>query len=358
MAKGKLNRTLVAVLGLSFLAGCNSVVLRPAGDVATQQRDLLVFATALILVIIVPLIAAVLIFVWRYRASGNGPYDPETKDSARLTALVWSGPLVIIVVLAITTWFSTHRLDPYRPLDRIGPGRHLAASDKPMVVQVIALDWKWLFIYPEHGIAVVNEVAAPVDVPIRFEITASSVMNSFFVPALAGQIYAMPGMETRLNAVFNRPGSYEGFSANYSGAGFSKMRFKALGLDRAEFQAWIDRVKAGTSRLDSAGYLALSKPSEAEPVRYYAAVDEALYPAILNMCVGDPGACSVRTMHHARAGHADVVPATIARSDADRRRSQSAAAIAAEIGNAPICRASPERDAMNDVDRIRLNTGL
>ena len=135
---------------------------------------------------------------------------------------------------------------------------------------MVALDWKWLFIYPEHGIATVNELAAPVDVPISFKITSSSVMNSFFIPALAGQIYAMPGMETKLHAVINEPGAFEGFSANYSGAGFSDMRFKFHGLSPADFDAWVQKAKASSDKLDRPGYLELEKPSERVPVRRYA----------------------------------------------------------------------------------------
>ena len=149
----------------------------------------------------------------------------------------------------------------------------------------MALDWKWLFIYPEQGIAVVNEVAAPVDVPIQFKITASAVMNSFFVPALAGQIYAMPGMQTQLHAVINKPGDYEGFSANYSGAGFSGMHFKFRGLSPGEFQRWVQSARSAGQELNSEGYLALEKPSEREPVRRYSTVATGLYDQIVSMCV-------------------------------------------------------------------------
>jgi cytochrome o ubiquinol oxidase subunit 2 len=154
-----------------------------------------------------------------------------------------------------------------------------------LTIEVVALDWKWLFIYPEAGIAVVNEVAAPVDVPINFKITASSVMNSFFVPALAGQIYAMPGMQTQLNAVMNQPGEYQGFSANYSGAGFSGMRFEFRGLSASEFEQWVQSAKGAGQDLSKSRYLQLAQPSEREPVRRYSTVDAGLYDAILNQCV-------------------------------------------------------------------------
>jgi cytochrome o ubiquinol oxidase subunit 2 len=157
-----------------------------------------------------------------------------------------------------------------------------------MVVEVVALDWKWLFIYPEYGVAAVNELAAPVDRPIRFKITATSVMNSFYIPALAGQIYAMPGMETKLHAVINKPGKYEGFSANYSGAGFSGMRFAFHGVDQAGFDAWIAKAKASQDKLGRDVYLELEKPSEKVPVKLYNSVDADLYKLILNQCA-QPG---------------------------------------------------------------------
>lgn len=300
MRQGKLNAWLGAAAGISLLTGCSPVVLAPAGDIAAQQRDLLFFATALILVIVIPLILNVLFFAWRYRASGSGTYDPITHDSTRLTALVWSGPLVIITVLAATTWISTHRLDPYRPLARIGPDQPIAAGVKPLVVQVVALDWKWLFIYPDYGVASVNEMTVPLNVPVEFDITSSTVMNSFFIPAMAGQIYAMPGMQTKLNGVFNQPGSFDGFSANYSGAGFSRMRFGAHSVNKADFDAWLGRAKSGDA-LDATSYLALSKPSEADPVRYFGRVDGGLYASILNMCVGDPSSCQTQPMNHMSA---------------------------------------------------------
>lgn len=166
---------------------------------------------------------------------------------------------------------------------------------KPLVVEVVALDWKWLFLYPEQGIATVNEVAAPVDVPIQFRITASSVMNSFYIPALAGQIYAMPGMETKLHAVMNKAGTYEGISANYSGAGFSGMRFKFHGMSRADFDRWVQKNKAEGQALSREGYMQLERPSEREPVRRYASVAPGLYDAIVNRCV-EPGKMCMKHM--------------------------------------------------------------
>jgi cytochrome o ubiquinol oxidase subunit 2 len=274
------------LLPLLLIAGCNTVVMNPSGDIAVQQANLIVVSTLLMLLIIVPVIALTFIFAWRYRQNNtSAEYDPDWDHSTRLEMVIWGVPLLIIIALGTLTWISTHRLDPYRPLDRLDASRPIPADTKPLIVQVVAMDWKWLFIYPEQGIATVNELVTPVDVPIRFKLTASSVMNSFYIPALAGQIYAMPGMDTTLNAVLNKPGQYEGFSANYSGAGFSDMRFKYHGVAAADFDNWVQQMKGRGTELNRAGYTALEKPSEREPVRRYGAVEADLYHAIVNRCV-------------------------------------------------------------------------
>ncbi len=279
----------LALLPLLFaLGGCDWVVMNPSGDIAVQQRDLIIVATVLMLLIIVPVIALTLFFAWKYRRSNeDAKYDPDWHHSTRLEIVIWAAPLVIITILGAVTWTSTHLLDPYRPLDRLAPGR-TAENVKPLKVQVVALDWKWLFIYPELGVATVNELAAPVDTPIDFQLTASSVMNSFYVPALAGQIYAMPGMTTQLHAVINKPGVFDGFSANYSGAGFSHMRFKFHGMSRADFDRWTAEVRKGSDRLDGPRYLLLEKPSEKVPPLRFASVDTGLFDKAVNRCV-EPG---------------------------------------------------------------------
>lgn len=287
---------LAAMSGL--LGGCNVVLLDPSGDVALQQRNLIIASTLLMLLIIVPVIVMTLVFAWRYRETNTAAeYDPGFHHSARLELVIWAAPLTIIVALGALTWVSTHTLDPFRPLGRLGSAKPLAPNVKPITVQVVALDWKWLFFYPDQGIATVNELAAPVDVPIEFKITSATVMNSFFIPALAGQIYAMTGMETRLNAVVNREGEYNGFSAQYSGAGFSKMNFPFRGMSREGFDAWVAKVKADGSRLDRAAYLQLEKPTEREPVHYYSTVEDGLYSKILNMCAVPGNMCMSEMMH-------------------------------------------------------------
>ena len=279
-----LRRTsLAAFLALPLLAGCESVVLAPSGDIAAQQRDLLVTATLLMLIIIIPVMALTIYFAWKYRAGRNAEYDPDFHHSTGLELVIWAAPLAIIICLGAVTWVGTHLLDPYRPLDRVAEGRPAAAG--PLEVEVVAMDWKWLFIYPQYGVATVNELVAPVDRPISFRLTSTEVMNAFYVPALAGMIYAMPGMESRLHAVINYAGTYDGFSANYSGAGFSRMRFKFHGMTEAAFDEWVAEAKAGEGRMDRPRFLDLARPSEAEPVQRFASVDPELFRRIVNRCV-------------------------------------------------------------------------
>lgn len=268
------------------------VVMTPAGDVAAQQRDLIVISTVLMLLIIVPVIVLTLYFAYHYRSSNTkAVYDPEWHHSTRLEVVIWSAPLAIIIVLGTVTWISTHKLDPYRPLDRIDAERAVTPDVKPLTVEVVAMDWKWLFLYPDQGIATVNELAAPIDVPINFKITASTVMNSFYIPALAGQIYAMAGMETKMHAVINQVGVYDGFSANYSGPGFSDMRFKFHGMAKKDFERWVEKVHNDGSELTRPAYRDLDLPSQKEPVRYYRRVADGLYDAILNMCTDPSKMC-------------------------------------------------------------------
>ncbi|MES3095531.1 ubiquinol oxidase subunit II [Sphingomonas aerolata] len=291
-----------ALLPALLISGCNWVVMSPSGDIAVQQRDLVLISTGLMLIIIVPVIALTLFFAYHYRQTNkSAKYEPTWDHSVGLELLIWGVPLLIIIALGALTWTSTHLLDPYRPLGRISaqsgdigentPVGQLAGNQqtitggKPLDVQVVALDWKWLFIYPEYGIATVNELAAPVDRPLRFKMTSSSVMNAFYIPALAGMIYTMPGMETTLHAVINKPGNYEGFSSNYSGAGFSGMRFRFHGVSDAGFDAWVVKVRNGGGGLNRANYMQLEKPSEKVPVHYFGGVESSLFKAIVEQCV-------------------------------------------------------------------------
>jgi cytochrome o ubiquinol oxidase subunit 2 len=300
-----INRLRFALLAplLASLGGCKYQVLDPAGDIAIQQKDMLIDSTLLMLLIIIPVMAATIWFAWKYRAGNKqAAYEPDWDHSTHLELMIWSAPLLIVICLGALTWLGTHLLDPYRKLDRIAPGQ--AVTTKPLEVDVVALDWKWLFIYPEYGVATVNELAAPVDRPIDFHITAANVMNSFYIPALAGQIYAMPAMETRLQGVVNRPGDYKGFSANYSGAGFSGMHFIFHGQSESDFAQWIASIKAGGGKLDHAEYQTLAQPSENEAIHHYAAADQDIYDSILKMKTGNESKPATQVEPAKHDGHA------------------------------------------------------
>jgi cytochrome o ubiquinol oxidase subunit 2 len=303
----------LAPLGvLPLLGGCDMVVMNPAGDVARQQAHLILWSTGLMLLIIVPVMALTVLFAWKFRAANrDADYRPEWDHSTGLELVIWSAPLLIVIALGALTWLATHTLDPYRPLGRIAAGKPVPASQRPLEIQVVALDWKWLFIYPEQGIATVNELVLPVDRQVRFRLTSSSVMNTFYVPAMAGMIYTMPGMETKLHAVLNRPGRFEGKSANYSGAGFSYMNFPTLAMDTTGFDRWAATVKDGARRLGTAEYLQLEKPSEKVPAIRFAAVQQGLFDRIVQMCVKPGQPCMADMMRHGggkAAGHGGALP--------------------------------------------------
>ena len=270
-------RCLARLLSLSaalFLSGCQWAVLDPKGPIGVQERSIIITATVLMLIVVVPVIALILIFAWRYRASnGNAEYRPNWSHSNRIEAVVWLIPCIIIATLAVITWRTSHSLDPYRPLD---------SKVKPIRIDAVALDWKWLFIYPDQKVATVNEVAFPANVPVEFHITSATVMNAFFIPQLGSQIYAMAGMQTQLHLLASEPGTYQGLSSNYSGDGFSGMTFKAIAVPSPQgFDAWLAKVKASQQTLGAADYAQLAKASENNPVAYYSRVQPDLFADIV-----------------------------------------------------------------------------
>jgi len=296
--------TALALLPLmALLSGCNYAVLDPAGDVALQQRDIIYFSTALMLLIIVPVMILIVVFAWRYKKGNGGTYDPNFDHSTSLELVIWAAPLLIIIALGALTWWSTHLLDPFRPLNRVSATKPVDPKAKPLVVQVVSLDWKWLFIYPELGIATVNELALPVDRPVRFDLTSTNMMNTFYAPTLAGMIYTMPGMRSTLHAVINRPGQFKGMSANYSGEGFSHMRFTLYGVSEGDFDAWVSRVKGSGQTLDINRYLMLEQPSERVRPIYFAGVDGELFRRILQRCTKPGTTCSAGAHGGAHKGH-------------------------------------------------------
>jgi cytochrome o ubiquinol oxidase subunit II len=291
-------RTIVVFALALLLSGCGGlVVVNPAGDVAMQQRNLIFASTGLMLIIIVPVIVATLVFAWRYRAANtSATYDPDWHHSTQLEVLIWTAPLLIIIALGALTWMSSHLLDPFRSLSRIGPEQAVSREVQPLHVDVVALDWKWLFLYPDQGIATVNELAAPAGQPIDFRITSATVMTSFFIPAMSGQIYAMAGMQTQLHGVLNQEGDYNGFASHYNGPGFSHMNFRMHSLSASDFNDWVGKVKGQGTALDRGTYLNLAKPSEEEPVHYYGWVERGLFDDILNMCAQPGKMCQSEMM--------------------------------------------------------------
>lgn len=272
-----------------LLSGCKFVVLDPAGYVALQQRNIILISTALMLLIIVPVMILTIVFAWRYRSTNeNATYDPDFDHSTALELVIWSAPLMIIISLGALTWWSTHLLDPFRPLDRIAANQPVPANVKPLRVEVVSLDWKWLFIYPDQGVATVNELALPVGVPVRFDMTSTNMMNTFDVPTMAGMIYTMPGMRSELHAVLNRPVESVGLSGNYSGAGFSDMTFKVHDLPRQDFDRWIAQVKASPLQLGNGNFEKLLRPSEKVPPIHFSAVEPDLFRRIVDRCF-EPG---------------------------------------------------------------------
>ncbi|SDL07755.1 cytochrome bo3 quinol oxidase subunit 2 [Pseudomonas delhiensis] len=266
-------KRLSVLLPLLSLGGCNMVLFDPKGQIGVDEKSLIITCTLLMLLVVVPVIVMTLAFAWKYRASNTkATYMPDWAHSTRIEVVVWLVPCIIIAILGWLTWESTHKLDPYRPLD---------SDVKPITIQAVSLDWKWLFIYPEQGIATVNEIAFPKDTPVNFQITSDTVMNSFFIPQLGSQIYSMTGMLTKLHLIANEEGVFDGISANYSGAGFSGMKFKAIATSEQGFQDWVAKVKSAQAGLTEEGFPALAKPSENVPATYFSSVTPDLFQHIL-----------------------------------------------------------------------------
>jgi cytochrome o ubiquinol oxidase subunit 2 len=270
-----------AAAGWSFaflslaLAGCSGGVFDPQGPVGANQKTITVDALVIMLGIVIPTIVVAFVFAFWYRASNpRATYRPDWAYSGRLELLVWSIPLLVILFLSGVIWVGSHELDPGKPL----PAK---AGVQPEEVQVVALDWKWLFIYPREGVASVNQVVVPAGTPVRFRITSAGVMNTFFVPQLGGMIYAMNGMETDLWLQADRPGAYYGRSGQFSGDGFSDMHFILRAVPATDFQGWIAQARASGQALDAAGYRELSRQTLNVAPYAYRAVQPGLFEAVV-----------------------------------------------------------------------------
>jgi cytochrome o ubiquinol oxidase subunit II len=270
----------VATLSLGACGLASSPVLDPKGPITLIERDLMfeTFAIMMIVLVIVWLLA--IWFVIRYRASNaKARYQPYW-ESTGLDAVVWLIPAAIIVILGVYVWNYTHKLDPYKQLE---------ANTKPFVVEVVAQDWKWLFLYPEQGVATVNELVFPSGVPLTLIITSDTAMNSFYVPALGSQIYAMAGMETELNLLAWEPGKFVGRNSQYSGAGFSDQHFDVVAVSRDDLETWLENVRQSPLTLDAKAYEELAKPSKLHPITHYASYEDGLYDSIVAKYMHAPG---------------------------------------------------------------------
>ena len=277
-APGRLARfSRAAIAGALALAaaGCSGGLLNPmdpVGPVGADERRILIDATLIMLAIVVPTIVLAFWMAWRYRASNSrAEYLPYWSYSGRIEAVVWSIPILTILFIGGVIWIGSYRLDPFRPLPSKAP---------PTEVQVVALDWKWLFIYPQQGVATVNQLVVPAGAPVHFSITSGSVFNTFFVPRMGSMIYAMPGMVSQLNLQADRPERLLGQSAHFSGDGFSDMQFEVRSVPADQFAAWVQGARGSAAVLDQAGYAALAKQSQRVPAAAYRAVDPQLFQAI------------------------------------------------------------------------------
>jgi len=288
---------------LVMLTGCDAVaILNPKGQIGQDEKTLLITATVLMLLVVIPVIIMTLVFAWKYRASNTkARYEPNWSHSTAIEVVVWSIPCMIVLVLAVLTWRSSHALDPYRPIE---------SDVKPVTIEAISLDWKWLFIYPEEKIAVVNEIKFPVDTPLNFKLTSDTVMNAFFIPHLGSMIYSMAAMETKLHLIANETGEFPGMSSHYSGAGFAKMHFTAHSVTPEQYQQWLGEVRAADGNLttDSFNELAAQRNSDWYPVTYYGQVQEGLFDSIVAKHMGDNQHYGMKHAHKAgdaaAAGHA------------------------------------------------------
>jgi cytochrome o ubiquinol oxidase subunit II len=268
----------VLLIGAMTLGGCNEGVLDPKGPIALAERQILFNALGIMLAIVIPVILATLGFAFWFRASNErARYRPDFTYSGRLELLVWSIPAMTVLLVGGVAWIGAHDLDPGKPI---------GSTVKPVNVQVVSLDWKWLFIYPEQGIASVNKLVVPAGTPISFELTSSSVMNSFFVPQLGSQIYTMSGMATRLHLMADRLGTYPGISAMFSGDGFPDMRFTVDAVTDDGFAQWVRQASETGSVLNKQAYVDLVRPSKAVAPFTYRGVASDLFSSIVSADMG------------------------------------------------------------------------
>ncbi len=263
-----------------LLHGHNIALFNSKGEIALKERELISFTVLLGLSVIIPVLILTFFVAWKYREGNSGSkYTPDSVHNKFLEFAWWALPTAIILILGVVNWRATHALDPYKTLD---------VASKPVTIQVVALRWKWLFIYPEQNIATVNFIQFPAQTPINFELTADAPMSSFWIPNLGGQIYAMTGMESKLHLIADLPGDFRGSAAEINGPGFSGMKFMARASSQADFDTWVQEVKNSGKTLDLTEYNKLASPSENNPVTFYASTDVNLYNNIIRKFMAQP----------------------------------------------------------------------
>ncbi len=262
----------VGALTAIFVTKHNIPILEPKGMIGMKERELIITCSSLMLIVVIPVMILAIVFGWKYREGREGKHTPDWEHNSIAECCWWGVPVVIIIILAVITWKTSHDLNPFKPI---------VNGTKPIEIQAVALNWKWLFIYPEQGIATVNYVQFPEKTPINFVITAEAPMNSFWIPQLGGQIYAMPAMRTKLHLVANEPGEFEGRNTNISGKGFAGMIFKAVSSTEQDFQDWVGQVKSSGRSLTWDAYKQLVEPSQYVPMEVYGRVQPHLFDQIL-----------------------------------------------------------------------------
>jgi cytochrome o ubiquinol oxidase subunit 2 len=265
-------RLIVIAVGSLALSACKTSILAPQGPIGAAEKSILIDSIGIMLAIVAPTILAIFGFAWWFRASNTrARYLPEWSYSGRIELVVWAIPALVVMLLAGVAWIGSHDLDPAKPI---------ASSQPPLEVQVVSLDWKWLFLYPDQNIATVNELTIPVGIPVHFSLTSASVLNAFFIPQLGSMIYTMNGMTTRLNLQADTTGVFHGLSSHFSGDGFSDMHFEVHAVSPADFSDWAKTTSRATATLDSRSYSQLAKPSTAVAPASYRLDDPDLFQSI------------------------------------------------------------------------------
>lgn len=265
---------LASLCAAALFGGCSQIpLLDPKGPIGDGERIVIIAAFVLMLIVVIPVFILSHWFSWKYRASNTkATYSPKWSYSLKIDLAMWGVPIAIVMALGVVSWWGTHSLDPYKPV---------ASGVKPISIEVVSLDWKWLFIYPDHDIAVVNRLVFPARTPLSFRITSDTVLASFFIPQLGSQIYAMAGRQSRLHLQANEPGTYAGQNQQFSGRGYADMNFKAVAVSPEQFEAWVQKTRTSPNKLDQARYDELAKPSVGHAVMYFSAVEPGLFDRII-----------------------------------------------------------------------------